>query len=309
MRFKSCVKIKAVAFTAAALICLALLAGCGGGGGGGGGSTVTASGVVLRADTNQPIDTPGATVNIGGKSGTTGTNGSFVLPGVPANASSITVTAANFATLTQPLKLNVGANGVAPIGTLFLSATGYNATVTGRVVTTVKGAITPVGGATVTIAAVTVQSATDGTFTIPNLPVGLGSDVTAPIGTIQATGYTDKPIYGGGFALAPGVNALGDQSLGAPIGSTVPSAPYTITGLVLKGQSPQPGATVALSQQTANGPVILGTVTTDSTGAFFFWVVPGTYTLVVPAPTGPGTSQPVTLNSTSQPVTQNIQVP
>lgn len=281
------------------------LAGCGGGGGGGGGvsGNLTVIGTVLLVETGLPPNPP-ATVSIAGHSTTTNSKGSFVLNGIPSSATTATVSAQGEQTLTLNLKLPSQSTQPVNLGTIFLSASGYNASVTGQIVTTVNGQNQPVGGATVTIGGSSTLSATDGTFTISNLPVGLGSDPNTPVGTVTAMGYVPKQIFLSAPLIA-GVNPLGPISLGAPISSSVPGLPYTIIGQVLKNGQGQPNYAVVLQA----GNTVIGSTHTDSTGTFSFWVVPGSYTIVVFLPNGTSVTQSVTLQYTNQPVTQNVNLP
>jgi hypothetical protein len=280
-----------------ALLSLPLfLAGCGGGGGGGGGgSPVTVTGKVLRAETGLAPN-PAATVTIGGQTATAGADGTFTLNNVSSSTTTATISAQGTQTLTLPITLT--APGPNNLGDIYLSDTGYNATVTGRVVTQVNGQAQPVGNANVVIAGQHTVTATDGTFTLNNLPVGLGT-VNGIFGKITATGFDDKLITADilRFPLTAGSNPLGDILMGLPIGN-VPPPPYTITGTVTVKGTATAGIEVALA---ANG-VTLGTTTTDSNGHYFFWVVPSTYTLT--AIQGSATQQTnVTLNRLDTPVT------
>lgn len=283
----------------------ALLSGCGGGGGGGGAvnGNLTLIGSVLLVDTNLAPN-PAATITIAGHTATTSASGGFVLTNIPASATTGTVSAAAEQTLTLTLALPATSTQAINLGTIYLSSVGYTASASGQVATTVSGQNQAVGGATVTIAGSSALTATDGTFNISNLPVGLGSDPNTPIGSVTASNFVTKQI----FVQAPlitGSNPLGTILLGAPISGTLPGLPYTIIGQVLKGGVGQSGYPVALSQ----GSAVLGTVTTDNTGTFSFWVVPGTYLLTVGLPSGSFVTQSVTLASANQPVTQNVIVP
>ncbi len=277
----------------AVISAISLLTGCGGGGGGGGGNTsggTTVTGSVLLVETNLPPVTAG-TVSMGGVTSTTNSTGGFALTNVPVNTTTGTVTVPGEQTLT--LTLNLKANTINNLGTIYVSATGYTASANGRVVTVTGGTTTPVAGADVTIGGQSAVSATDGTFTIANLPVGLGSDPTVPIGNIQATGYVNKPILTQ-FPLVAGANPLGDIPLGAPISSSTPSQPYTIYGFVKSAGAPA-STTVSLSPTV--GPL---TAHTDPvTGEYFFWVPAGTYTVTE---LSTGKTVTVTLGNNSVPV-------
>ncbi len=276
-----------------AVAALALLTGCGGGGGGGGGSSsggTTVTGSILLVETNLPPVTAG-TISMGGVTGTTNSTGGFALTNVPVNTTTGTVTVSGEQALT--LALTLKANTINNLGTIYVSATGYTASANGRVVTTSAGVTTPVAAAGVTIGGQSAVSAADGTFTIANLPVGLGSDPTVPIGNIQATGYVNKPILSQ-FPLVAGANPLGDIPLGAPISSSTPSQPYNIYGFV-KSAGAAASTTVSLSPTV--GPLIAHT--NPTTGEYFFWVPAGTYTVTE---LGTGKTVTVTLGSNSLPV-------
>jgi hypothetical protein len=243
---------------------------------------------VLLVETEQPPN-PGATVTIGGQSVTTAVgDGSFTLTGVPANATTGTVSAAGELPLTLTLKLTAGQ--VNDLGTIFLSSAGYNASASGQIVNSQNQ---PVAGASVTIGGQTTTSAADGTFTINNLPVGLGGDPNTPIGLVHATGFVDKPIVTT-IALGAGPNNLGPIPLGQPIGQ-IPGQPYDVFGFVKKNGQPVASAPVNLGP-TAQGPL---ETHTDSTGAYFFWVPAGTYTVT---DLNTNKSQQVTVQSTGTPV-------
>ncbi|MCW3052780.1 MAG: Carboxypeptidase regulatory-like domain [Chthonomonadales bacterium] len=250
------------------------LTGCGGGGGGGTSNPVTVTGTVLSVDSTT---IPTASVKIGGQTVTTDVNGKFSI----ANVSASTTTGSVTATGEQPLTLTLSLkkNAVNDLGTLYLSDVGYTAKVTGRVVKSVSGVISPVGGATVTIANATTISALDGTFTLNNLPVGLGGN-PGVVGKISATDFEDKALTAENlqFPLAAGANPIGDQLLAQPSGST-PTAPYTIKGVVTVGGVPTANVSVSL----ATGGISLGSTTTDATGTYTFWVVPATYQITAVA--------------------------
>ena len=263
------------------------LTGCGGGGGGGGptGNTAAVTGTILSVENGLPAPA-GATVSIGGQTATTDAAGKFTLGSVPSGTTTGTVTAATEKPLTLTLALKTGV--INDLGTLYLSNVGYTAIVTGRVVASVSGVITPVGNATVTIANATTKSGTNGTFTLNNLPVGLGAN-TGFFGKVSAAGFEDKPITADtlGFALVTSTNNIGDLLLAQPSGA-IPSAPYTILGVVTVGGKPTANVSVSL----ASGGIGLGSTTTDSTGTYSFWVVPATYTIT--AASTPTSTQSVT---------------
>ena len=280
-------------------VCFALLislTGCGGGSGGGApsGGPAIVTGNVFSVEALTPA-IAGATVQIGGQTATTDAAGKFTLTNVSSGTTSGTITATGEMPL--PLTLALKANTTNDLGSLYLSNVGYTATVTGRVVATVGGVTQPVGNATVTIANATTKSGTDGTFTLNNLPVGLGAN-PGVVGKITAAGFEDKTITDATlrFALVTKANPLGDLLIAQPSGA-VPAAPYTIKGVVTVAGAPAANLSVTL----ASGGVSLGSTTTDSTGTYFFWVVPATYTVMANGTTSKSTT--VTLTRLDVPVT------
>ncbi len=276
--------------------------GCGGGGGGGGGnpggSSVTVTGKVLSATSNTAPKS-GAKVTIGGNSIATNADGSFSFT-VSSNATSATISATGEVTRTITIALK--ANQVNDLGNIFLADDGgtYTATVTGRVVTKVKGVTQPVGGASVTIGNVTAITTVDGKFTLNGLPVDIGS-VNGIYGKVTAAGFAEKLISADTlqFALIAGANPIGDLLIAAPSGST-PLPPYTITGLVNVVGSPGVGVAVDIALQGSG--VGLGQIQTDATGHYYFWVAPGTYTITAADSGGSIKSVDITLPSLTAPV-------
>ena len=273
--------------------------GCGGGGGGGGSKTgpsgnVTVTGLVLVTETGNPPN-PAATVSINGYTTTTGTDGTFSLASVAATATTGSVTATGEQPYTLSLILTNN-TGTYNLGNIFISSAAYTASASGTVVTPVKGVYQAVSGAEVTISGSTVLAATDGTFTIPNLAVGLGSDPTIQIGTVQATGYVPKPITTQ-FPLITGANPLGQIVVQSPVGAT-PGVPYTISGKVVQGTTGLPNIPVTISTTPSTNTV------TDANGNYAFWVVAGAYTITgLNVSTNQSATVNVTLTSTAVPVT------
>ncbi len=282
---------------------LALLAGLSGCGGGGGGGTstgpsgnVTVTGTVIVAETGNP-PSPAATVAIDGHTATTAADGTFSVANVASSAKTATVTAAGETTLTLALVLT-NTTGTFNLGNVFISSGGYTASASGIIVTPVKGQYQAVGGADVTIAGSTVLSGTDGSFSITGLPVGLGADPTIQIGLVQAKGYVNKPITVQ-LPLITGANDLGQIVIQSPVGAT-PGVPYTITGKVQHGTAGVPGISVAIF----SGDTQLGNpVSTDANGNYYFWVVPGSYSIIAVQSGGQQSKVQVTLSAPNVPVT------
>jgi hypothetical protein len=286
---------------AIAAFAIALMAGCGGGGGGGGGNTgngITVIGSIMDATTySAPAN---ATITFGGLQVKAGADGTFSAT-VPASVKSASVSATG--EVTRTISISLVSNQVNNLGSIFLAPTGfdYSANITGRVVTSIKGVTQPVGNATVTIGNVTVQSATDGTFTLTGLPVGLGS-VNGLYGKITAKGFADKLISADtlGYALVSGANNIGDLLIAQPSGST-PLPPYTITGNITVAGVPVAGVSVQIAVQGAGTGI--GQTVTDSSGNYYFWVAPAAYTVQATDNSGTTMSEGVTLTSTTTPVT------
>ena len=165
--FKKNPGLRRLALLAALVIATMSIWGCGGGGGGGGGgATTTILGRIINASTGVPPN-PGASINIGGSTTTQLSDGTFTFV-APASASTATITATGVKTLTLPISLDPAKPN--DLGDVYLSDTGYDATVTGRVVTTITGSTKPVAGAVVTLAGAKTTSLADGTFTLTGLP-------------------------------------------------------------------------------------------------------------------------------------------
>lgn len=279
---------------------LVFLTGCGGGGGGGGavGGNATVTGRILRAESNTRPD-PVATINIGGITGTSNPNdGSFTLTGVSSSVTTATITAQGAADRTLTIALT--ANQTNNLGDIFISDTGYNATVTGRVVTNVNNQQQGVAGATVNITGVTVTTGQNGAFTVNNLPVGLGS-VPGIYGSVTATGFDKKDITAETleFPLTAGANPLTNPIVILPPSGSVPLPPHTISGTVTLNGVATNGAAITL---TNAAQTVFLTATTDTTGRYSFWVVPGTYTVTATLAGNTEQAQ-VTLTRLDTPVT------
>lgn len=281
----------------AVLTMLALLTGCGGGGGGAAPAGVaTIVGRILRAETNTRPD-PVATVTVGSVSTTSSpADGFFSLTGVPAGQTALVVAAPGARERTIPVTSTAGQT--LDLGVIYLSDSGYDATVSGRVVTIVNNQQQGVAGATVTIAGLTTTTVQDGAFTINGLPVGLGS-VPGIYGSVSAQGFERKDITAETleFPLTAGNNVLRNPIVILPPSGSVPLPPYTITGTVTFAGQPTAGAVVRLTNPTTSL-----TTTTDASGQYFFWVVAGTYTVSATLQNVTGQVQ-VTLERVDTPVT------
>ena len=288
----------------AALIGALALVGCGGGGGSGPTGDVAGTVYVVGASALQ-----NATVSIGGQQTQTDVGGNFLLRSVPVNAGTLTITGNGIEPLTQPLA-PLTPNVRNDLGNIFVVATGgtYTADVQGTVVR--SDTLQPVSGARVLLNGMVMVTGPDGKFQFTKLPVGLGGGTT-PVGLItlhDANGVPileDKPILLDlPLGASPPVNDLGLIPMSPPVGS-IPGGPYNIRGTVsLQGLTDFSGTTVTLINKATGATV--ATFSTDASGGYGFWVVPGTYT--VKADHAGFTSQQadVTLTAPDQPVTKNF---
>ena len=291
--------IKAVAVMLLAALTFGVV-GCGGGSspsGNPGGTVVTVTGRIIRAETNTRPD-PAATITIGGATAqSSATDGTFTVANVPSDATSAVITATGVRSLTLPITLSTTvANN---LGDIFLSDTSYDATVSGRVVTTVDNSQQAVAGAVVTIAGRKATTDVNGAFSIPNLPVGLGS-IAGNYGVVKAGGFEDKLVTDLTleFPLTAGANALANPIvIERPIGST-PNPPFTIRGVVTLNGVASPGIPV---RATTAGGLVFST-TTGPGGSYFFWLVTGDYNLLAESGTASGTTS-VSLISLDTPIT------
>ncbi len=303
----------------AALLVLAMglfplaLAGCGGGGGGNpnpnpNNGTTSITGKVLLVSGAPPVaagaaaGAPAATVTAGGvTANASSTDGSFTLSGVNAGATSLTVTAKDGATtVNRTVPITLTANKPNDLGVIYVTADGYTANVTGRVTTVTSTGTTGVGNARVTLAGVSTLTDASGAFALANLPVGLGTVPGQLIGIVSAAGFetlqiTSETIR---FPLAAGANPLSAFVIQIPSGAT-PLPPYTITGKATVAGVNTAGVTIRL----VSNNVTIGSTTTDSSGTYFFWVVPAAYTITATRTGYTDVSTSVTLSRLDTPVT------
>ena len=282
------------------------LIGCGSGGGsnnGGGGGDATLHGKILLVSTSaQPA--PSTFVEIGGVQGqASDSDGQFNLTAIPATATVLTIRNVNGSgteQLRRTLTVQLTSGQTTDLGVIYLSDQGYTANIGGRVVTQVNSVSQVVAGAKITVSGVKATSNVNGTFSMTGLPVGLGSLPGALLGDVRAAGFEVKEIVSEtlGPPLVTGNNPIPDIIISAPVGST-PLPPFTVTGKVTVQGVSQAGITVNLKAGVAN----LGSITTDSGGNYFFWVVPDTYTITASKSGFASKQVTVKLNRTDTPVT------
>ena len=276
--------------------------GCGGGPPGGGSPTATVGGRILLVGTGQP-PLPSATVSIAGRSMVTNTLGEFDFTGIPVTPSpQITVTGQGIKTLTQTVPaLEAGRDN--DLGDIWVvdENGSYTANVRGTVVNAEN--FQPVANAVVTISGQRAITATNGTFQLLNLPVGLGGTGVV-VGTIKATGFEPKDInIDPPLGPSPPDNDLGPIAVSPPVG-TIPGGPFNIRGTVSQaGVSDMSFTTVDLIRKSDSQ--VVATMTTGADGRYGFWVVGGEYT--VRAQRGQLVqSADATLVRIDQPITVNV---
>jgi len=295
-------RLRGLGLTALCAMALVAMAGCGGGGGGGPRADIR--GRILLVTTGQPPN-PAATVAVAGADAVqTLTDGTFIIRNASADAKQIVVTATGMTKLVQDLP-TLTANAVNDLGDVFLTNSTYNADVDGTVLR--ADTLAPVSGATVRISGKTAVTASDGSFAIKALPVGLGGP-DIQIGVVRATGFEDKAIYWdfpfGATTSADTVNHLGNILISPPVG-TIPDAPTTIRGKVtLQGETVHTGSTVTLIKLPEGTE--LGSVLSLSDGSYGFWVPVGKYQIRAEHSGYQTQTVNVLLSKLDQPVTVNI---
>ncbi len=258
-------------------------------------STGTVTGHVTDATTTSPIS--GAAVSIGSRSTQTATDGSYTISNVPTGSQSVTASATGYQSNTKTVTVGAGSNTVDLALAATTSTTG---TVTGHV--TDGSTTSPIAGATVSIGSQTTQTASDGSYTISNVPTGQQTvGATAPNYRAASQNVTvQRGTNTANFALqAAGVGTISgvvtDATSGSPIGGatvsvgclsaqTASDGSYTIDGVATGSQTVFADATGYQSSSqnvdVASGPntvnfsltaiqygTVTGTVKDASTGA------------------------------------------
>lgn len=283
------------------------LVGCGGGGGGGSSATTVVTGFVYNsADQDEVVE--GATVQMGGISGTTFTRdnlpsgasvGAFRLENVPEGTNTATVTFLNSRQIgdtdqqetftdTQTIMffpaIARGSNGGLE---LFVNIGQVN----GRVLLP-NG--TPANGANVFVAPSGLSTTTDaeGKFFIPNIPIE-PIEVTAVLGTSAGTRAV---------TIGNGANSIGDLQLVEDPNPNPPGLPPTITGTVSLanadgGSTLGAGATVVLLRDGAQ----IEQTAANAQGKYSFYVPVGNYSVRFFFDGFIDISQDLTVNNPNQP--------
>ncbi len=200
--------------------------------------------------------------------GYTDSEGKFVIGGVPAGDNALTVQASGYLELTRDVTITADDEGANPDLDLRLVNGNTTVNVSGRVVNAQTQE--PVAGATVTIADVEpVVTAADGSFTVPDVPVGqqdLG--VTCP----RYESYT------GTITVMPGISGLLIELFREA--EEPPPGPYTLAGTVtLVGPPDSSGATVTAARIDTGE--VLGTAVTLVSGRYWMFLPPDRYRVEV----------------------------
>lgn len=282
------------------LVCVAVLIGCGGGGGGGGSSTpatVSVSGSVLWIENLQPT-TPASTVVVGTSSTTTDPGSGFFSVNVPSGATSATVTYVPGGGTPVVTTFNFpAATSDVDLGDLYIGPT--TTTVRGRLVSSADAS--PIAGGTVKFAGRTAISASDGTFSIPNVayPTTNFAGFLGLSGVASATGFFNQSFAPAGEAVS-GVVQIGDVAL-VPSGSGDP--PGLPANLIVTVQPSPSSAGAVVTVKQAGTSVTTGTVGGD--GRVQFWLPIGTYDLTATKGTLSGT-QSVSITTLTNPTNSTI---
>ena len=279
---------RAVRYAVCVLLCYALTA-CGGGGGGGGGTNANLTGRVIYVETGGAPN-PQASVQVGGVSVLTdASDGSFTLS-VPQGTTKLTVdtkSASGVWTFAIP-----PATGTQDVGDLWVGPN--RVTLTGQVLDSstnagIKGASVTFGGAIGT---------TDSTGTFSLNPVAYPTTNLAAfwgiVGNVNATNY-----YANTFNASPNTSVAGVVNVAAilmtPLSNTTPPPPpYNIWGEITPTNL---GANCKVTLLQNGTPVRV--THADSSGTYYLWVVPGTYTLHFVSGSHTTGDLPVTVKTTN----------
>lgn len=284
-------KMKNLIFGIVAILSLSLsMVGCGGGGSGSGSSgNGSVTGVVLNVETGGPTNPP-SSVQAGSSSIlTNATDGSFALV-APIGTTSLSVDAGTTLGI-----WNFGIpslTGTEDAGTLWVGPN--RTTVAGTVIDASTNL--PIAGANVSFGGVTGVTSANGTFSLPGVayPQSNFASFWGIVGSVQASNY-----FANSFSTQPntavnGVVTVSNVLLTPLSSSTPPNTPYDIWGRITPS-SIAPGTTVTLLQA---GTPVRQTIA-DSTGSYYFWITPGSYTITYANGTHTAPTQSVTVTSAS----------
>ena len=200
--------------------------------------------------------------------GYTDIEGNFVIGGIPAGDNALSAQASGYLELTRYVTIIADDDGANPDLDLKLVGGDTTVNVSGRVVNAQTQE--PVAGATVTVDDVEpVVTATDGGFTVPDVPVG---DQDLEVTCVRYETYT------GTVNVMPGLSDLLIELFREA--EEPPLGPYTLAGTVtLVGPPDSSGATVTATR-TDTGEV-LGAAITLVSGRYSMFLPPGRYRVQV----------------------------
>jgi|GEM_PF-945596 len=278
--------------------CAAILLGCGGGGSSGGttGGQATITGIVLNVETGAATN-PQSSVQVGSAHVlSSATDGSFSLA-VPAGTTTVTVdTMSAFGVFTFAIP---AVTGTQDVGDLWVGPS--KVTVAGKVIDAATNA--PVSGATVSFAGVNGVTAADGTFSLPGVayPTSNFASFFGIVGNVRSPNYFANTFSTQPNMAVNGVVTVSDILLTPLSSNTPPPAPYNIWGKITP-TAIAGGTTVTLLQ---NGTAVRETQA-DNTGAYYFWVPAGTYTITYVNGSHTAPTQSVVLTSNSDVVEKDV---
>lgn len=277
---------------------LFVLSACGGGGGGGG-TTSTVVGRVVSVVTGGPPNPP-SSVQIESRSVQTSlTDGSFQLPRSGAAFLSVDSLGLGFGVFTFAIPAG---SGVVDIGDLWIGP--ERVTVVGAVRNATNNA--PVSGATVNFAGRQGVTNAAGAFTLSEVAYTSANQAAfwGIAGSARAPGFFRREFSAQPNVAVGGVVNVGDVLLTPLSDPNPPGSPFNIWGIVSA-----PGGAVGSVVRLRQGGVDVRVANVGSDGRYFFFVLPGTYTIV--ASKGASTAAPidVTLSAPNEVIQRNVVIP
>lgn len=253
---------KRIAFLLLILVVLAC-----GGGGGGGGTAATLVGRILDVKTGGPIS-PKATVQVGSQSVQTEDDGSFQLA-VTAGTTSVTVDANAYGAFSFSFP---AATDVTDIGDLWVGP--QKVRVTGRVLDSSN--TNAIAGATVSFAGRRAVTNSVGTYVLNDVAYSSANLAAfwGIVGNSKATGFFKIDFTAAGKSAVSGTVTLDDLRMTPQGDSNPPPFPFTIWGRISPSAN-APGTIVTLKLSGTAVRIL----NVGSDGAYYFWVLPGSYTI------------------------------
>ncbi|MEQ1822386.1 MAG: hypothetical protein ABL949_07745 [Fimbriimonadaceae bacterium] len=278
----------------ALLLLILLIVACGGGGGGGS-APATLVGRILDVKTGGPIS-PKATVQVGSQSVQTADDGSFQLA-VTTGTTSLTVDANTYGAFQFTFP---AAADVTDVGDLWVGP--QKVRVTGRVLNSSDNQA--VVGGTVSFAGRRAVTNSVGTYVLND--VAYSSTNLAAfwgiVGNSKATGFFKVDFTAAGKTASAGTVTLDDLRMTPQGDSNPPPFPFTLWGRISPSIN-APGTIVTL--KLSGTPVRIFNVGAD--GAYYFWVLPGSYTIEAVKGTLTGNSS-ATITQTNQVVQKDVSL-